>query len=337
MAKIADARKTVEQLKLEVNTERMMVSKAAAELMAYCESHAKEDPLVTPVPSENPFHLTMANFGGHAIPGSFFLLFGFWLTVKHILQHYWRTNQPKGRQIMPPFFKKMDCLEGGFQIFASFVGIMVEQFVVDGPHAHLYDYKTSSWVKLMNWQHSTMYLFFGISGIALVLTATKKVPAGMDRLTLSLALFVEGFLFYYHVHSRPPLDAHIHTLLLVPVFSGSFSIMLEVFIKDNIVLELFKGSMFILQGSWFYQIGFVLYPLRGPEWDLELHGNIMFITMCFCWHLSVALILVACTSSVVWCTVKRLSGKGQDIEIGMRNTSSKTSSQKALLEESDEE
>ncbi|XP_016108293.1 guanine nucleotide-binding protein G(I)/G(S)/G(O) subunit gamma-8 isoform X1 [Sinocyclocheilus grahami] len=56
MAKIADARKTVEQLKLEVNIDRMMVSKAAAELMAYCESHAKEDPLVTPVPSsENPF------------------------------------------------------------------------------------------------------------------------------------------------------------------------------------------------------------------------------------------------------------------------------------------
>ncbi|XP_055035941.2 guanine nucleotide-binding protein G(I)/G(S)/G(O) subunit gamma-8 isoform X1 [Misgurnus anguillicaudatus] len=56
MAKIADARKTVEQLKLEVNIDRMMVSKAAAELMAYCEAHAKEDPLVAPVPSsENPF------------------------------------------------------------------------------------------------------------------------------------------------------------------------------------------------------------------------------------------------------------------------------------------
>ncbi|MEQ2280706.1 hypothetical protein AMECASPLE_022674 [Ameca splendens] len=45
MAKIADARKTVEQLKLEVNIERMMISKAAAELMSYCEAHAKEDPL----------------------------------------------------------------------------------------------------------------------------------------------------------------------------------------------------------------------------------------------------------------------------------------------------
>lgn len=32
------------------------MSKAAADLMAYCENHAKEDPLVTPVPSsENPF------------------------------------------------------------------------------------------------------------------------------------------------------------------------------------------------------------------------------------------------------------------------------------------
>ncbi|XP_058052367.1 guanine nucleotide-binding protein G(I)/G(S)/G(O) subunit gamma-8 [Ahaetulla prasina] len=32
------------------------VSKAAADLLAYCEAHAKEDPLVTPVSSaENPF------------------------------------------------------------------------------------------------------------------------------------------------------------------------------------------------------------------------------------------------------------------------------------------
>lgn len=278
----------------------------------------------------------MANFGGHAIPGSFFLIYGFWLTVKYILHHYWRTNQPKGRQIMPPFFKRMEYIEGGFAMFAAFVGIMVEQFVVDGPHAHLYD--GDSWVKLMNWQHSTMYLFFGISGIAIVAnTASTLVPAGVDRLAISLALFVEGFLFYYHVHNRPPLDAHIHTLLLVAVFSGSASAMLEVFVRDNIILELLRGCLFILQGSWFFQIGFVLYPLSGPQWNLEQHGNIMFVTMCFCWHLAVALLLVGTTFSVVWFTMKRFSGKGRDIEIGMRNTSSKSSSQKALLEESDEE
>ncbi|XP_064835257.1 guanine nucleotide-binding protein G(I)/G(S)/G(O) subunit gamma-8-like [Oncorhynchus masou masou] len=52
MAEITDTRKTVEQLKLEVHIERMMVSKTAA----FCEAHAKEGPLVIPVSSsENPF------------------------------------------------------------------------------------------------------------------------------------------------------------------------------------------------------------------------------------------------------------------------------------------
>ena len=72
-------------------------------------------------------------------------------------------------------------------------GIMVEQFVVDGPHARLYDHSSGSWVKLMNWQHSTMYLFFGIAGFANVIaTSLKSMPLGIDRMSISLALFVEG-------------------------------------------------------------------------------------------------------------------------------------------------
>ncbi|XP_077449276.1 transmembrane protein 45B [Stigmatopora argus] len=280
----------------------------------------------------------MANFGGHAIPGAFFLLFGLWLTIKHTLQHYWKKNQLKGRAILPPFFKRMEYIEGGLQIFASFVGIMVEQFVVDGPHARLYDAENNAWVKLMNWQHSTMYLFFGISGIALVLsTFSKLVPVGVDRFALSLALFVEGFLFYYHVHSRPPLDAHIHTLLLVAVFSGSASTMMEVFVRDHFILELLKAFLFILQGSWFYQIGFVLFPPRGPQWDLTLHSNIMFVTMCFCWHIASAFFVVTCTSAAVWIIIRRFSRRAKDIEMAMRSKLSTANSEKALLEDSEEE
>ncbi|CAL8288843.1 guanine nucleotide-binding protein G(I)/G(S)/G(O) subunit gamma-2 isoform X1 [Gadus morhua] len=55
-ASIAQARKLVEQLKMEANIDRIKVSKAAADLLSYCEAHAKEDPLLSPVPaSENPF------------------------------------------------------------------------------------------------------------------------------------------------------------------------------------------------------------------------------------------------------------------------------------------
>lgn len=77
-----------------------------------------------------------------------------------------------------------------------------------------------------------------------------------------------GFLFYYHVHSRPLLDAHIHTLLLVAVFAGSASTMLEVFLRNNLLLELFGSCMFILQGTWFYQVGGVFrlhrHAMRHP-------------------------------------------------------------------------
>lgn len=54
------------------------------------------------------------------------------------------------------------------------------------------------------------------------------------------------------------------------------------------------------------QIGFVLYPLNGEEWNQEDHGNIMFITMCYCWHYAVALLIVGLNYSVVWWLVQIL-------------------------------
>ncbi|CAJ1067682.1 hypothetical protein EPR50_G00176420 [Xyrichtys novacula] len=55
-ASISQARKAVEQLKMEACMDRIKVSKAAADLMAYCDAHIREDPLIIPVPaSENPF------------------------------------------------------------------------------------------------------------------------------------------------------------------------------------------------------------------------------------------------------------------------------------------
>ncbi|KAJ7996691.1 hypothetical protein DPEC_G00239650 [Dallia pectoralis] len=277
----------------------------------------------------------MANFKGHALPGSCFLLLGLCWSLKYPLRHCWRKSQPKGRPKLPPFCNRIDLIEGAIMVFLTFVGIMAEQFVPDGPHAHLYNRDTTSWVKLMNWQHSTMYLFFGIAGIVKVLTMLPlPVPAGLDRLSLSLAFFIEGFLFYFHVHMRPALDTHIHSLLLVAVFGSAASTLLEVFMRNNIVLELLRTILTILQGTWFFQIGFVLFPLNGVEWDSGTHDNIMFITMCFCWHWAVAMLIVGGNYCVAWCCVRRCAGRGGEIEIGMRTTSS---SHKALLEESDEE
>lgn len=68
---------------------------------------------------------------------------------------------------------------------------------------------------------------------------------------------LSGFLFYYHVQNRPLLDQHVHSMLLIPLFIGSMAVFLEVFLQDNVVLELFRTSLFLLQGTWFWQVSSV--------------------------------------------------------------------------------
>ncbi|XP_063798029.1 transmembrane protein 45B [Pseudophryne corroboree] len=279
----------------------------------------------------------MANFKGHALPGSFFLVFGLWWSVKYPLKYF--HSKGKGNCRTSKCYQRLELIEGIMKVFFTVVGMLAEQFVPDGPHMHLID-QDHTWVKLMNWQHTTMYFFYGLSGVVDILTYFPlRVPKGMDRLSLALAVFIEGLLFYYHVHNRPPLDQHIHSLLLIAVFGGSFSIMIEVFLKNNIVLELFRTSLTILQGTWFWQIGFVLFPLGGaPEWDQKDHENIMFITMCFCWHYAVALLIVGVNYFLVHCCLRRNKGQVGEMNIGIKKINSHNAeSQTALLAASDEE
>lgn len=94
------------------------------------------------------------------------------------------------------------------------------------------------------------------------LTRNKQVSDGCHW-------FATGFLFYFHVHNRPPLDQHIHSLLLFGLFGATISISLEVIFRDNIVLELFRTSLLILQGTWFWQVSFKLLIWSGLKSPLE--------------------------------------------------------------------
>ncbi|XP_060106844.1 transmembrane protein 45B [Heteronotia binoei] len=282
----------------------------------------------------------MANFKGHALPGSFFFLFGYWWSVKYSLKYHNRRLNKNGHG--NSCFNHLEVIEGAVKIICAVIGMLAEQFVPDGPHLHLYGGNPKTWVKLMNWQHTTMYLFFGISGLVDIFTYTSaKVPIGLDRLMFSVAVFVEGFLFYFHVMHRPLMDQHIHSLLLITTFGGAASLLLEVFLRDNIVLELFRSSLALLQGTWFYQIGFVLYPpWGGPGWDVNDPTNVMFITMCFCWHYALAFLILAVNYTLVSCCIQKhsLTNSGEsEIKLHLRNKRGEKDVRAALLNGSDEE
>ncbi|XP_053449549.1 transmembrane protein 45B [Nycticebus coucang] len=275
----------------------------------------------------------MANFKGHALPGSFFLIVGLWWSVKYPLKYLHQTRKTAWLQ---QSHQRLEVIEAAVRTLFSLIGILAEQFVPDGPHLHLYH--EHGWVKLMNWQHSTMYLFFAVSGITDMVTyLLNHIPLGVDRLVMAMAIFAEGFLFYFHVHNRPLLDQHIHSLLVLALLVGGVSVFLEVFFRDNTVLELFRTSLIILQGTWFWQIGFVLFPPFGtPEWDQRDEGNIMFITMCFCWHYLAALCVVAANYSLVFCLSTRMKRLGGEV-IGIQKLKADHTYQATLLSDSDED
>uniref|UniRef100_A0ACB8EY28 Uncharacterized protein n=1 Tax=Sphaerodactylus townsendi TaxID=933632 RepID=A0ACB8EY28_9SAUR len=147
------------------------------------------------------------------------------------------------------------------------------------------------------------------------------------------------FLFYFHVMSRPLLDQLIHSLLLIAIFGAAASVLLETFLRDNIVLELLRSSLALLQGTWLFQIGFVLFPpWGGPAWDANDHGNIMFLIMCFCWHYALAIVILAMNYAVAYRVVQKCCTNkgGTEIKLAKRKENEK-SSRIALLKGSDED
>ncbi|NWW34658.1 TM45B protein, partial [Panurus biarmicus] len=281
------------------------------------------------------------SFLGSALRGTFFLAYGLWWSVWYPLKYLRRKGAAEGQL----GHRRAEVFEGTVKAFFALVGILVEQFVPTGPHLQLYSPKTHSWTDLTHWHYSTVYLFFLLSGIVDVVShSVRKLPPGLDRLSLSLALLVEGcisvgLLFCFRDYSDAVLDQHLHSLLAMAIFAGALCALLEVFLQDHIILQTFRTSSFLLQGSWLWQIGFVLSPpWGGPGWDQSDSSNFLFLTMCFCWHYMGALAIVAINAATSHCCNESCQLKFGDIDVeldcGLCLHRGKKSSSGALLPES---
>ncbi|XP_030394279.1 transmembrane protein 45B-like [Gopherus evgoodei] len=257
----------------------------------------------------------MKSFEGHALPGCYFLTVGVLWSVKYPIKYLMqRENENISKN---KWYQYLELLEGMGRVIIALVGILAGQFTPEGPHLHLYT-QDHIWVDLLTWIHGTMYFAYGLAGLVdILMPLPLGLPPGLDRFMLSQALFVEGFLFYFHAHHRPPLDQHLHSLMLVAICGGALCSLLEVFVRDHPVLELLRTAMFLLQGSWFLQIGFVLYPpWGGPGWDQTDHENVMFFTMCLSWHYLGALLLSIINYAIVYCCIERWKKYGRWRKIG---------------------
>ena len=56
------------------------------------------------------------------------------------------------------------------------------------------------------------------------------------------------------------------------------------FARRSVLAALTRSYFVLIQGTWFCQIGFILYPPVGEKWNQEDHGQMMIVAILYAWH-----------------------------------------------------
>ena len=79
----------------------------------------------------------------------------------------------------------------------------------------------------------------------------------------------------------------MHTFLVYAIVGCVLSMLLEIAFPNDLRPALLRSAFTLLQGTWFYHIGFILYPPAGwAAWKKEDHTQMMVVTMMFVWNLA---------------------------------------------------
>ena len=250
----------------------------------------------------------MGNFGGHALPGSFLVAFGLWWTFQ-TYRRYFTTKRNRGVFRCTPT-TKCDFLFGcarNYEIEGLLKIILVSIDVI-----------LEIWTGFRCWnfcsgniQHISMFFFFGLTGVCDLLVHHKAdLPGKIQYVAILIALFVEWLLFRYHLQGRPEMDIELHTLLLYSIGLTMVVVALEMYYQNNALCMLARSFCTLLHGSWFWQIGFVLYPPYHSEhttWDLSNHDQIIMIAAIFSGHMACHIILILAIGLVMGYYYRRKS------------------------------
>lgn len=249
--------------------------------------------------------ITMGTFAGHALPGTFFLIYAFWYTIQ-IFNRYFQCQKRNARFTSTISFPST-CLCGRLRkwpveavtkIFFATVGFSGE--IITGMDNGVF-------TLMGNGQHATMFFAFGLSGVLEVLTYFKApLPPDTDYISNILAFMIELVLFHFHLHGRTALDVLLHVLLIYIISANLISFFIEMKFRHNVLAPLARTYFIMLQGTWFWQVGFILYsPLPTPSvWKDDDHDEMMLATMYFAWHSIACFIVMLLIGAVVSCYQK---------------------------------
>ncbi|KAL3221481.1 hypothetical protein MRX96_029380 [Rhipicephalus microplus] len=251
----------------------------------------------------------MGTFAGHALPGTFLFILGTWWAYG-AWRNYVRSREHKRRYTCRAWYEipcatRRICFEGIAKIVTCSIGVAGEVATA---------FKHGHFTEMGNAQHVSMYLFYLLSGLVDVMTNCGfPFPPHTDYVTLLLAVTVEGLLFHFHLHGRPHLDVLVHTLLVYTVAAEAACIIAEMCRPRSVFASLGRAYFCLLQATWFWQVGFILYsPLPAhPAWDVHSHMDMMLAASVFTWHMMALLLYIGALGFVAWAAY-RMCGRCSD-------------------------
>lgn len=259
----------------------------------------------------------MGDFLGHAVPGAMFLLLSIWWFLGSLLRSRNNLSTFSRRGLLRSSGSSNETLtsrqsttvwypcpgktlskvplEPIVKVLLGVGGVLGELFF-DGSWTLLDKDGEFIAEHINNHSHTAMYCFFGLSGVVdLVMwsSAMPALPPKFDFMIMSACFWIEGLLFYFHLKEQSEISVRLHIILYIVIFVTAAAFLADVFLTQHQSLfALMRAILLGIQGSWFFQIAFVLY---GPKPWKNAQRNVEFLAIAFAWHLfifiSVALAL----------------------------------------------
>lgn len=145
----------------------------------------------------------------------------------------------------------------------------------------------------MAWQHATMFVPFGLSGIVDLLVRARRLEPQASFGVCATALLVAGLLVLGH-GNPPGVEGTAHLLLGISFVIGGVGAVLECTQYAPIGRSLRIGGV-LTAATWLLVTAWLLYR---SGWDLADHTNVMWTYTLFSWCVMVSAIAVVTAASI---------------------------------------